>query len=331
MLNYDAILIRYGEIGLKSERVRSRYERILVENIKAVLHLHKKRYSGIRRDRGRIFIHSNDPGIADVVANVFGVVSTSPVISTEPGLSAIAQLAADVGEAIIGKDESFAIRARKAGVHDFSSRDIGVSCGDAVYERLKGRNPAVDLTSPDQEIFVEVRPDKAYIYTKIIKGVGGLPLGTQGKVVALISDDINSHVAAWLMMRRGCEIIQIYYDNTPFSGAIGGNKTMKCIKILQRWAPNYPMKIHEIPHGENLQKIMYRIAAEIAKKEGAQGIVTGSSLERGAPQISADVLVDLWGIDFPIYRPLIGMDKSEITSLATKIGTLKHQPYNTTD
>lgn len=316
MLNYDAILIRYGEIGLKSERVRSRYERILVENIKAVLHLHKKGHSGIGRDRGRIFIHSNDSGIADVAANVFGVVSTSPVITTDTDLQTIAKMTADVGELTINQNESFAIRARKAGVHDFSSRDIGVSCGDAIYERLKGRNPAVDLTAPDKEIFVEVRPDKAYIYTKIVKGVGGLPLGTQGRAVALISDDIDSSAAVWLMMRRGCEIIPVYFDNAPFPGAAEGGRAMEFIKILQRWAPNYPMKIHEVPRGEGVENI-YRIAAEIAKKERAQGIVTGSSLEQVAAQISADVLA----VDFPIYHPLIGMNKSEITALATKIGT----------
>ncbi|ATZ61424.2 MAG: THUMP domain-containing protein [Methanosarcinales archaeon Met12] len=319
MLNYDAILIRYGEIGLKSKRVRSRYERILVENIKAVLHLHKKTYSGIRRDRGRIFTHSNDPDIADVVANVFGVVSTSPVITTDPDLQMMAQMAADVGELTIHQNESFAIRARKAGVHDFSSRDIGVSCGDAVYERIKGQNPSIDLTSPDKEIFIEVRPDKAYVYTKIIKGVGGLPLGTQGRMVALITDDISSSVAVWLMMRRGCEIIPVCCDNAHLSGAAEGGRAVEHIKILQRWAPNYPMKIHEVPHGGGVENT-YRIAAEIAKKERAHGIITGSSLEQVAAQISADVLAEALDIDFPICRPLIGMDRAEIVSFAKRIG-----------
>jgi len=337
MPNYDAILVRYGEIGLKSDRVRSRYERALIDNIKAMLHLHGKEYSRIRRDWGRIFIHSSDEHIADVVANVFGVVSASPVTSTEPELGAITQLAADVGEAVIGKGESFAIRPHKAGIHPFSSEDIGRVCGAAVEERLKNRNISVNLTSPDHEIFVEVRQDRAYVYHNIVKGVGGLPLGTQGKVVALISGGIDSPVAAWLMMRRGCEIIPMFYDITPFSDDVMRIKATKCIDVLQRWAPNYPMTVYEIPHGHALQSIkercppkltcvmckrmMYLVAIEIAKKEKAHGIITGSSLGQVASQTSANLLAESVGIDFPICHPLIGYDKSEIVELAKKIGT----------
>lgn len=337
MLNYDAILVRYGEIGLKSDRVRGRYERVLVDNIKAMLHLHGKEYSKIRRDWGRIFIHSSHEGIADVVANVFGVVSTSPVISTEPELGAITQLVADVGEAIVGRDESFAIRPHKVGTHSFSSEDIGRVCGAAVAERLKSRNVSVNLTSPDREIFVEVRQDKAYVYPKVVKGAGGLPLGTQGKMVALISGGIDSPVAAWLMMRRGCEVIPVYYDATPFSDDAMRIKALRCIDVLQRWAANHPMTVYEIPHGHNLQSIkercfpkltcvlckrmMYLIAVEIAKKEKAHGIITGSSLGQVASQTSANLLAESVGIDFPICHPLIGYDKSEIVALAKKIGT----------
>ncbi|MDI6888814.1 MAG: tRNA uracil 4-sulfurtransferase ThiI [Methanocellales archaeon] len=337
MLNYNAILVRYGEIGLKSDRVRSRYERVLVDNIKAMLQLHEKEYSNVRRDWGRIFVHSSDESIADVVANVFGVVSTSPVISTESGLSAIAQLATDVGEAIVDRGESFAIRPHKAGKHPFSSEDIGRVCGAAVAERLKDRSVSVNLTSPDHEIFIEVRQDRAYVYYTIIKGVGGLPLGTQGKMVALISGGIDSPVAAWLMMRRGCEIIPVYYDTAPFSDDTMRTKVLRCIDVLQRWAPNHPMRVYEIPHGHNLQSIkercppkltcvlckrmMYLIAAEIAKKEKSHGIITGSSLGQVASQTSANLLAESIGINFPIYHPLIGYDKSEIVELAKKIGT----------
>jgi len=337
MLNYDAVLVRYGEIGLKSDRVRSRYERVLVGNIKAVLQLHEKEYSKVRRDWGRIFVHSSDESIADVVANVFGVVSTSPVVSTEPGLSAIAQLAADVGETIIGRDASFAIRPHKAGTHPFSSEDIGRVCGAAVAERLKDRHISVNLTSPDHEIFVEVRQDRAYVYHKIVKGVGGLPLGTQGKMVALISGGIDSSVAAWLMMRRGCEIIPVYYDTAPFSDEAMRIKALRCVEVLQRWAPNHPMRFYEIPHGYNLRSIkehipqkltcvmckrmMYLIAAEVAKKEKAHGVITGSSLGQVASQTSANLLAESVGIDFPVCHPLIGYDKSEIVELAKKIGT----------
>ncbi len=336
-LNYDAILVRYGEIGLKSDRTRGRHERILVDNIKAMLEFNDKEFSIIRRDWGRVFIHTSDESIADVIANVFGVVSTSPVITTKPDLQSMARVAAELGEAIIRTGESFAIRARKAGVHDFSTRDIGVACGDAVYDRVKAMAPKIDLSAPNREIFVEARSDKAYIYTKIVKGTGGLPIGTQGKMIALVSGGIDSPVAAWLMMKRGCEIIPLYYNNEPFSDEEMRNNASKYIDILQRWAPNFPMRFYEIPHGGNLlaiqencdkkftcilcKRMMYRIAVEIAKKEGAHGIITGSSLGQVASQTSANMLAELCGIDFPIYHPLIGADKSEITTLARRIGT----------
>ncbi|MDD5235902.1 MAG: tRNA 4-thiouridine(8) synthase ThiI [Methanocellales archaeon] len=338
-LNCDAILVRYGEIGLKSDRTRGRHERILVDNIKSVLEFNGKEYSLIKRDWGRIFIHASDESIADLVANVFGVVSTSPVITTESDLQAMARVAAELGEETIRVNESFAIRPHKAGLHDFSTRDIGVACGDAVYDRVHTLNPRIDLGAPNREIFVEARKDKAYVYTKVLKGVGGLPIGTQGKMVALISGGIDSPVAAWLMMRRGCEIIPLYYDNEPFSDEVMRKNVSKCIDILQRWAPNFPMRVYEIPHGSNLfairencdkkltcilcKRMMYKIAVEIAKKEGAHGIITGSSLGQVASQTSANMLAELWGIDFPIYHPLIGADKSEITDLARRIGTLE--------
>ncbi|NYT00434.1 MAG: tRNA 4-thiouridine(8) synthase ThiI [Methanocellales archaeon] len=336
-LNYDAILVRYGEIGLKSDRTRVRHEKILVDNIKSMLEFNEKEFSIIRRDWGRVFVHTSDESIADLIANVFGVVSTSPVITTKPDLQSMARVSAELGESIINKGDSFAIRARKAGLHDFSTRDIGVACGDAVYDRLKTMDPEIDLSAPNKEIFVEARQNKAYIYAKIVKGTGGLPIGTQGKMVALISGGIDSPVAAWLMMKRGCEIIPLYYDNEPFSDEEMRKKASKCIDILQRWAPNFPMRFYEIPHGINLfaiqetcdkkltcvlcKRMMYRIAVEIAKKEGAHGIVTGSSLGQVASQTSANMLAELFGIDFPIYHPLIGADKSEITDLARRIGT----------
>ncbi|MDI6639425.1 MAG: tRNA uracil 4-sulfurtransferase ThiI [Methanocellales archaeon] len=336
-LNYDAILVRYGEIGVKSDCTRRRHERILVDNIRAMLEFHEKEYSRVRRDWGRILIHASDESIADVIANVFGVVSTSSVITTEPHLDAMARASAELGEAIIKKGESFAIRAHKAGAHEFSTRDIGVVCGSEVYDRVKSKNPRIDLSAPNREIFVEARQDRAYVYTKIVKGVGGLPIGTQGKMIALVSGGIDSPVAAWLMMKRGCEIIPLYYDNEPFSDEAMRNNALRCIDVLQCWAPNFPMRVYEIPHGSNLfaiqencdeklrcilcKRMMYRIAVEIAKKEGAHGIVTGSSLGQVASQTSANMLAELWGIDFPIYHPLIGADKSDITALARRIGT----------
>ncbi len=141
---------------------------------------------------GRIFIETTDPRASEAAADVFGgVVSTSPALITEPNLEGAAETCALLGKDLIMEGESFAIRARRSGNHPFSSTDIGKTCGDAVWNELEkeGQNPPrVDLSSPDKEIFVEIRQNLAYIFLETVKGVGGLPpLGTQGNMVVLIS------------------------------------------------------------------------------------------------------------------------------------------------
>ncbi|MFQ6073478.1 MAG: tRNA uracil 4-sulfurtransferase ThiI [Methanosarcinales archaeon] len=338
MIYQNIILVRYGEIALKSSKVRNRYEKILINNIKKCLDFHNLEYSKITREWGRIYVHTLDKKAINIITRVFGVVSASYVYTTESNLDAISLSVAEIGKKVIKNGESFAIRARRAGVHDFTSREVGVVCGAEIAKKIK--NPVVDLTNPDKEIFVEVRQDLTYIFTEIIKGVGGLPLGTQGKMVALISGGIDSPVAAWLMMKRGCNIIPVYCNNYPFADETTLQRAMDCIDTLQKWSIGHKFKIYEVPNGENLiailkncnnrirkltcvlcRRMMYRIAIEVAKRENAHGIITGASLGQVASQTSLNMLAEMYGMNFPIYHPLIGMDKTEITDLARLIGT----------
>jgi len=334
----DAILVRYDELALKSKRVRTRYEAILVKNIKSMLNADGCSYSDITKEMGRVFIHSEDPNALRSAVKVFGVVSASPVYTCEPTLGSARGLCAEVAGNIIHERQSFAIRARRAGNHNFTSRDIAIACGDAVFEKVD-KNITVDLDNPDVEIFVEVRQKKAYVFIESLKGVGGLPMGTQGKLVALISGGIDSPVAAWLMMKRGCEIIPLYLNNEPFSDETTRERAMQCIDVLQKWSPQKKFTIYEAPHGDNLlaflnncenrfncvlcRRMMYRIASEVLKLEGAHGIITGSSLGQVASQTSQNMLSEMYGMEYPIYHPLIGFDKLEITDLARKIGTFE--------
>jgi thiamine biosynthesis protein ThiI len=333
----DVIIVRYDELALKSKNVRARYEQILVKNIKSMLRAEGCNFSSITREMGRIFIHSDDPNALTSAARVFGVVSVSPAYTSEATLSSAAGLSAEVAGDILKEGKSFAIRARRAGNHDFTSRDIGIVCGDAVFEKMN-RNIRVDLDNPDVEIFVELRQEKGYVFTDSVKGVGGLPLGTQGKMVALVSGGIDSPVAAWLMMKRGCDIVPLYLNNDPFSDETTRERAMSCIGVLQKWSPHKKFTIYEAPHGENLlaflnncdnrlncvlcRRMMYRIAGEVLKMEDAHGIITGSSLGQVASQTSENMLAEMYGMEYPIYHPLIGLDKLEITDMARKIGTL---------
>jgi len=335
----DVVIVRYGELALKSEGVRSWYEKILMKNIAAMLDSRDIPYSQIRREWGRIFIETTDPRAAGATADIFGVVSTSPALMAEPSLESAAGICAALGQDLIREGESFAIRARRSGNHPFSSADIGRTCGDAVWNMLenKGKHPGVDLSFPDREIFVEMRHNQAYIYLETFKGVGGLPLGTQGNMVVLMSGGLDSPVAAWLMMKRGVMITPVYCNNSPYAEDAARERAFDCIRQLQKWAPGYQFTTYEIPHGPNLKsfiescnrkntcllckRMMYREAYEVMKKEGASGIITGSSLGQVASQTAANMHAEIYQLAIPIYHPLIALDKTEIMDIARKIGT----------
>lgn len=335
----DTVIVRYGELALKSTGVRNWYEKILMKNIAAMLESRDIPYSHIRREWGRIFIETADARAAEAAADVFGVVSASPALTSEPALENAATVCAALAKDLVLEGESFAIRARRSGNHPFSSADIGRTCGDAVWSTLEkeGKHPGVNLTSPDKEIFVEMRQNLAYIYLKTFKGVGGLPLGTQGSMVVLMSGGLDSPVAAWLMMKRGVMIIPVYCNNSPYAQNAARERAFDCIRQLQKWAPGHQFKTYEIPHGPNLQafidicnrkntcllckRMMYREAFEVMKKEGASGIVTGSSLGQVASQTAANMYAEIYQLAIPIYHPLIAFDKTEIIDTARKIGT----------
>ena len=332
MQKIDSILVRYGEIGIKSDRVRSRYESTLVKNIEKALSFCEIPFDAVIRDFGRIFVQTQDVAAALVTARVFGVVSVSPVQTNAATLDAMKDTALQIISPLLTQGKSFAIRARRTGKHDYSSKDIGVVVGGAI-ERATAA--PVRLKKPDVQLFIEVRGESTYIYTQIIDGVGGLPLGTQGKVVALISGGIDSPVAAWLMMKRGCTILPVFFDCEPYIGDAGRERALAVVKALAVWAGR-PLDLGIISHGPNLdqfnnlaprttcvlcKRMMYRIAASIAKKEQAHGIVTGESIGQVASQTTQNLLAIDQASDVPVYRPLISLDKTESIKKARSIGT----------
>lgn len=335
----NVVIVRYGELALKSTGVRNWYEKILMKNIAAMLDSRSIPHSLIRREWGRIFIETTDPRAAGAAADVFGIVSTSSALITEPDIESAARTCALLGTSLIRDGESFAIRARRSGNHSFTSADLGRNCGDAVWNALEneGKHPRVDLGSPDKEIFVEMRQNLAYVYLETVKGVGGLPLGTQGSMVVLMSGGIDSPVAAWLMMKRGVMIIPVYCNTSPYAEDAARERAFDCIRQIQAWAPGHQFTTYELPHGPNLKafietcdrkntcllckRMMYREAYEIMKKESASGIITGSSLGQVASQTAANMHAEIYQLSIPIYHPLIAFDKSEIVDIARRIGT----------
>ena len=335
-MNHDVIIARYGEIGLKSPKIRSRFERKLVDNIKATFECE------VVRNQGRIYIHPADfdEGI-EKLNRVFGVVSYSPATSTKTTYEDIDETLTEytkelISENVLNEDTRFAIKCRRVGKHDFTSQEMAAHCGGVVRNVI----PApVDLTNPDLTIFVEVREDETFIFHEKIKGPGGLPLGTQGKVVVLLSSGIDSPVAAYLMMKRGCEVVALHCNNDPFSGPKVTENFNLLVDRLNIYAKGTPIKKRVIDYGEYLtvakQKApekmtcvlcksgMYHIAEKLAQKIGADAIVDGSSVGQVASQTLSNILATRYGVDMPILSPLIGLDKEEITAIAKEIGTFE--------
>ena len=335
-MNYDLIIARYGEIGLKSPKIRSRFERKLVKNIKATFDCE------VDRNQGRIYIFPKDfkDGI-EKLNRVFGVVSYSPATSTFSTYEEIDETLGSYVEDLIAEDvldenTKFAIKCRRVGTHDFTSQEMAAHCGGVVRGRIMA---PVDLTNPDLTIFVEIRDEKAFIFHEKVKGPGGLPLGTQGKVVVLLSSGIDSPVAAYLMMKRGCEVVALHCNNDPFSGPKVTENFNLLVDQLNIYAKGVPIKKRVIDYGKYLtvakekapEKMtcvlcksgMYKIAEKLALKIGADAIVDGSSVGQVASQTLSNILATRYGVEMPILSPLIGLDKEEITAIAKEIGTFE--------
>lgn len=329
----ELIIVRYGEIGIKSPKVRGKFERKLIENIKTVID------GDVKLKQGRIFIYPHDLGEAvEYLQKIPGIVSYSPASVTKTDHDSIKELIELyinelVDKGVFSSEDSFAIRCRRVGEHDFTSQEMAAYCGSVVYGITESK---VDLSNPDFELFVEVRGDKTYIFHQKIQGLGGLPLGTQGKVISLISSGIDSPVATFLMMKRGCSVTLLNFNTYPYSSG-SNDKILKIYQKLKEYSAGAKLTLYQVDYGDYLHKCideapdrmtcvlcksgMYQIAERLAKDENALAIVDGSSLGQVASQTLPNILATRYSTLMPVLSPLIGLDKVEIENIAKKIGT----------
>lgn len=330
------VLVAYGEISLKSPPVRRRLERILARQIASML---RRRGLGEHRvygGYGRLYVEDAGREEAEAVAEVFGVVSAMPAYKTSAELESIIDLAVKVAEESIRDGDSFAVRPKVVGEHPYTSSDVAIKVGDAVLQRLSHRGVHVDLDNPTVTLYIEVRDRDAYIYTEVIEGFGGLPYGTQGRLVSLLSGGIDSPVAMWMMMKRGVEVYPLFMDQRPYVGEDYVERAIDAFRVLSRYIPE-DSELYAAPFGEVMKRIMespiprlrcllckrsmYRVASAFAETIEARGLITGESLG----QVASQTLDNLYILDeassLPVLRPLIGLDKVEIEHLAMKIGT----------
>ena len=330
------IIVRYGEIGIKSPKVRRRFERRLISNIKVLIDCK------IELTQGRIFLYPHDYEQAlKSLKKIFGIVSFSPTISTKTDHNSIkitltSYIKELIEQNIFSPNNSFAIRCRRVGEHEFTSQEMAAYCGAVVVEET---NAQVNLSNPDFQIYVEVRDEKTYFYHKKIPGLGGLPIGTQGRIVSLVSAGIDSPVATFQMMKRGCDVTILHFNTDPYTKCSGECKIIKLVEKLKEYSSGSKLKFYTVRYGNFLSKCieeapsrmtcvlcksgMYQIAEKLAIKEKALAIVDGSSLGQVASQTLPNILATRQSTTLPILSPLIGLDKVDIQKIAEKIGTFE--------
>jgi thiamine biosynthesis protein ThiI len=338
----DSVVVRFGgEIGIKGEWTRRTYEKMLSKNMKKVLKHNSIPHEKIIHKRGRIYIKTRDAQeTALKLTRVFGVSSVSPAVETTSGMNEIVEMAVELADTILKSGSSFAVHCHRVGEHPYSSMDVCKETGRQILAKLRDRNLKVDLKNPQFTISVEVRDECAYIFAETMRGVDGFPLGSQTKVICLLSGGIDSPVACWLAMKRGCPIIPVYFDNAPFTDEAATAKALDVARKLFEWSIGFPRKAYVVPHGKNLEtfvresprkltcilckRMMYRIAESIAEAEKAEGIITGEAIGEQASQTLHNLrILNEAATKYPVHRPLLGFNKLETERLAKKISTFK--------
>ncbi len=238
----DTILVRYCEIGLKSDPVRRRFEHRLEQNMINMLTADSVE-AIVKRGNARFYVETeNRDGAVASLRKVFGIASLSVAEVTSPRLEDICEVATELSANAIADNTTFAVRSRHDdGNQSYTSMDINRAVGQAILDKNSGREISVNLNDPDTTIYIEVRCNKAYIFSDYIRCHGGLPLGSQGTVVAEVHDE-RGVVSAWLMMKRGCRV--------AVRGEYGAD-------VLRRYEPNLKVLSDDMPDpGRTLGKVM---------------------------------------------------------------------------
>jgi thiamine biosynthesis protein ThiI len=334
----DTVLVRHGDLATKSRGVQSEMKTRLVGNVAAIL---SDRNLPGRAERrwGRPRVHTEEESVEDVtdaVTDAFGVVSASPARRIDRSIEAIERELVDAASNHLDGG-TFAVRVNRADKDlPYTSEDAERRGGAAVLDTVGGRGVSVDLDDPDLTLSVDVRQEAAFLFLEKRAGPGGLPLGSQSPMVALISGGIDSPVAAYETMRRGSPIVPVYFDLGPFGGPDHEARAIKTVRRLATYAPTEDLSPYRVPAGQAMERIaaaldggrmlavrrfMLRVAEHVASEEDAVGIVTGEALGQKSSQTAPNLAVTDAATDLPVHRPLFSWDKQPITKRAREIRT----------
>ena len=325
------VLIRFsGEVSIKSTQVRKQFQSRLVKNIKDGF-----KRSGlelkINQEWSRLFIEFEDPQGLKILDCVYGVQSYSIVEhECKADINEIVAKGLEFyGEQVVGK--SFCVKARRNGTHEFTSMEVQKSLGAA----LNSKGLKVQLHDPDVCIYVEIKDERCVFFTGVVKGASGLPLGTAGRGVCLLSGGFDSPVAAWMMQKRGvtCEFLLCNMAGEAYECSV-----LKSAKLLaDKWNHGCYPKFHVVDFTELvkqikervtsrftqvvLKRMFYRTAELLAEATGAEAIITGEAIGQVSSQTMTNLKTIEEAVHMPVMRPLVGFDKDEIIELSRRVGT----------
>ena len=336
-MKFQTYLIKYGEIGIKGKN-RYMFEDALVRQIRHSL----KDLDGLfhtYKAQGRVYVDCEGEydfeETVESLKKVFGIVGICPVVRVP--VAELEQLKKDVvsyvDQVYEDKNLTFKVEARRANKrYPVNSMEINCAVGEAVLEAFP--ETKVDVHDPDVRLNVEIR-EEVYIYSKIIPGPGGMPIGTNGSAMLLLSGGIDSPVAGYMIAKRGVKIDAVYFHAPPYTSERAKQKVVDLAKLVARYSG--PIRLHVVnfteiqlaiyekcPHDELtiiMRRYMMKIAEAFARQDKCLGLITGESIGQVASQTMHSLAVTNEVCTMPVFRPLIGFDKQEIVDISEKIGT----------
>lgn len=309
---YSPMLVaKYSEPLLKGKQTRARLERILAENVRGALNAAGALDFKMRKEGGLLLMEASGEGsLVQPLLRVFGInsVSVCSKVPVEPPAIHGACVAAAQG---FHEGSSFAIRARKSGIHPFTSPQLGAECGAAVLDAFPEKRLKVNLDSPDNEVFVDVRQEFALISQKIFGGPGGMPVGSQGKAVCIATDSSRSLLAAWMMAKRGVLPVLLFPES------FGREAALDAAGRLGEWLPGLGLSAYAagVPAS---RRALLEAACILAQEVHADSVVSGDLFN----EISGEGVLESLdkGLPLPVFRPLIGFDSEMLNSHLIRTG-----------
>ena len=334
---FQAFLIKYGEIGIKGKN-RYLFEDALIRQMKFSLQDVEGEFH-IHKSQGRIYVdcegYYDYEETVDALKRVFGIVGICPVVHVEDkGFEELKREVVDYMDKMYpDKNTTFKVEARR-GKKSYPKNSMEINCdlGEAILDAFP--EIRVDVHKPAIKLNVEIR-EKIYIYSEIIPGPGGMPVGTNGKAMLLLSGGIDSPVAGYMIAKRGVKIDAVYFHAPPYTSERAKQKVVDLAKQVAKYSG--PIRLHVVnftdiqlyiydqcPHDELtiiMRRYMMKIAEHFANQDNCLSLVTGESIGQVASQTMHSLYVTNEVCQMPVFRPCIGLDKNEIVKVAEKIGT----------